>query len=466
MNIRLLFVIIFSYINSSFSQNSEFDFYRGDSDNVSVLGNNENYFFVRKNKYILKKDYKNSLLETFLFENNIPSKEIQLVIQNDIPVIVSRGGGMVWKVTNDTFRRVDNSFDHKMTNQSTVFVRNDTIMKFGGYGYWSSRNFFTYYSEKSNEWEFYSINQLSALPPGVSDVSSTYSNNNFYFSGGLKSDPKFPLSKTINDNVWRFDFTNRTWVDLGTAKFNSNTRGQSLEIGDGRMLFDTNDPLVVLVQDDLKINSKFTDFGKENYNQFGAFIYDYQKNELSTVEQIGPYLEITKAFVANDSIYNYRKNKLIGISLNSLLTKAVRQGAMYVDTKILFDNLTRFTGVALILLFIALLFIYSKNRKRPRLSESGFRFNRVHYPLSENELLILNLIIYNKRVESKTILKKIYDTDLSIAQNNRIKNEAVESLNKKVSNIMGVKNFINSKKSLKDQRMLIYYSNFRKDFVI
>jgi hypothetical protein len=139
---------------------------------------------------------------------------------------------------------------------------------------------------------------------------------------------------------------------------------------------------------------------------------------------------------------------------------------MYVDTKILFDNLTRFTGVALILLFTALLFIYSKNRKRPRLSESGFRFNRVHYPLSENELLILNLIIYNKRVESKTILKKIYHADLSIAQNNRIKNEAVDSLNKKVSSIMGVKNFINSKKSLKDQRMLIYYSNFRKDFVI
>ena len=228
MIIRLFFVLIFSYINASFSQNSEFNFYRGDSETVSVLGNNENYFFVRKNKYILKKDYKNSLLETFLFENNIPSKEIQLVIQNDIPVLVSRGGGMVWKVTNDTFRRADNSFNHKMTNQSTVFVRNDTIMKFGGYGYWSSRNFFTYYSETSNEWEFYSINKLSALPPGVSDVSSTYSNDNFYFSGGLKSDPKFPLTKTINDNVWRFDFTNKTWVDLGTAKFNSNTQGLSL----------------------------------------------------------------------------------------------------------------------------------------------------------------------------------------------------------------------------------------------
>ena len=80
--------------------------------------------------------------------------------------------------------------------------------------------------------------------------------------------------------------------------------------------------------------------------------------------------------------------------------------------------------------------------------------------------MILNLILYNKRVESKTILKKIYDKELSVAQNNRKKIEAVESLNKKVNSIMGVKNFINSKKSLKDQRVLIYYSNFRSDFVL
>ena len=80
--------------------------------------------------------------------------------------------------------------------------------------------------------------------------------------------------------------------------------------------------------------------------------------------------------------------------------------------------------------------------------------------------MVLNLILYNKRVESKLILKKIYDPQLSVAQNNRKKTEAVESLNKKVSSVMGVKKFINSKKSLKDQRLLIYYSNFRSDFVL
>ena len=204
-----------------------------------------------------------------------------------------------------------------------------------------------------------------------------------------------------------------------------------------------------------------------NRTVINTFIYDYQNNEISLIDGLNLSLSIDNGFVANDSLYNYRSDQLIGISTVSLLNNdLIKQGAMYVDTIALFKSLTRFTVVALILLFGVVLFLYSKNRKRPRVSQTGFRFDRVHYPLSVNELIILNLILYNKRVESKLILKSIYDAELSVAQNNRRKIEIVESLNKKVSGIMGVKNFINSKKSLKDQRVLIYYSNFRSDFVL
>ena len=37
--------------------------------------------------------------------------------------------------------------------------------------------------------------------------------------------------------------------------------------------------------------------------------------------------------------------------------------------------------------------------------------------------------------------------------------------NEKVSNVLGIDNFVRSKKSFKDQRMLIYFSNYRKDFL-
>ena len=410
------------------------------------MGNNNSHFYFKKNNYIFKKDYNNILLDSFLFEENIPIKDIKLVFKKDDPIIVSRGGGMIWKVENDSFKRADNSYNHKMTNQSNVFVRNDTIMKFGGYGYWSSRNFFTYYSDTTKEWEYYLINQKGALPPGISAADMTFSNDYFYFSGGIKRDPRAPLGKIINDNVWRFSFSEKIWRDLGTAKFVSSPNEQLLDLGNGRKLS--------------KIESN-------NGTVINTFIYDYPNNEISLINGFNSPISIENGFVANDSLYNYRKNQLIGISTNSLLNNdLIKQGAMYVDTIALFKSLTRFTVVALILLFGVVLFLYSKNRKRPRVSQTGFRFDRVHYPLSVNELMVLNLILYNKRVESKLILKSIYDNELSVAQNNRRKTEIVESLNKKVSGIMGVKNFISSKKSLRDQRVLIYYSNFRSDFVL
>ena len=446
MIIRLLFIVFFSCFNILSSQNTKKDFFIGSSENFEVLGNNNSHFYFKKFNYIFKKDFNNILIDSLLFEENIPNNDIKLVFKKDDPIIVSKGGGMVWEVENDSFKRADNSYNHKMTNQSNVFVRNDTIMKFGGYGYWSSRNFFTYYSEITREWEYYPINQKSTLPPGISNVNMTFSNEYFYISGGLITDQKNPLNKIINDNVWRFSFSEKMWTDLGTAKFASSPNEQLLDLGNGRKL----------------VKNEFN-----NGTVINTFIYDYQNNEISLIDGLNLSLSIDNGFVANDSLYNYRSDQLIGISTNSLLNNdLIKQGAMYVDTIALFKSLTRFTVVALILLFGVVLFLYSKNRKRPRVSQTGFRFDRVHYPLSVNELIILNLILYNKRVESKLILKSIYDAELSVAQNNRRKIEIVESLNKKVSGIMGVKNFINSKKSLKDQRVLIYYSNFRSDFVL
>ena len=440
MKIRLLFFVLFFQTLSLISQS------KGDQSSA-VIGNNDDFFFVRDGINILKKDFNNNTLDSLIFNEKYPSKSFKLVIQNNAPVIVNKGGGMVWKVKNDTFTRVDNSFDHKMTNASSVFIHNDTIMKFGGYGYWSSRNFITYFSKTTKEWEIYSINPNSLLPPGVSSVNYSYINNKgFYFSDGLKSSPKYPLNKTLNEEIWYFDFRNKSWEDLGTSKSKYILESQILKLGNGQMLVGST-------------------YGSAVSND-QVYLYDFINNNIGRLNSFNQIFGIDSAFVANDSLYNYRNNNLIGFDLKSYITESTSEGSLYVDTNALFANLTRFTGVAIILLFIIVLYLYSKNRKRPRLSETGFRFNRVHYPLTEKELSILKLILYNKRVESKIILKEIYDSELSVAQNNRRKVEIVESLNKKVSTTMNINKFINSKKSLKDQRVLIYYSNFRTDFVL
>ena len=75
-------------------------------------------------------------------------------------------------------------------------------------------------------------------------------------------------------------------------------------------------------------------------------------------------------------------------------------------------------------------------------------------------------MVHNKSVDSKALLQAIYDPNLSSPQNNRIKLEVICSLNDKLAKVLDVNKFILSQKSSKDQRMLIYFSNHRKDFVL
>ncbi|USQ03550.1 hypothetical protein [Aquirufa antheringensis] len=80
-------------------------------------------------------------------------------------------GGMVYELRQNELVRIDQSFEHKMQINSASFTFDNRIFKFGGYGFWSARNFFTYFDLNSKEWEAYSPVQGDQIPPGLFDVN-------------------------------------------------------------------------------------------------------------------------------------------------------------------------------------------------------------------------------------------------------------------------------------------------------
>ncbi|MDC1250244.1 type IX secretion system membrane protein PorP/SprF, partial [Flavobacteriaceae bacterium] len=72
---------------------------------------------------------------------------------------------------------------------ASVFLHNDTIFKYGGYGYWSQRNFMTYYNKSSKEWEVYRQNN-TYLPIGSYNGLNFKQKQKVYFFGGSKVDIK------------------------------------------------------------------------------------------------------------------------------------------------------------------------------------------------------------------------------------------------------------------------------------
>jgi hypothetical protein len=405
-------------------------------------------FFLDFDKIIIR-NFKNNISDTLRIDPglNLEINNTKLVFKNKIPYLVSIGSGMVWELMNDSIKRIDNSFGHRMTYRSDVFVKNDTIFKFGGYGFWSARNFFTYFSDTTMEWEFYLIDKNSYLPPGLSHFNSTLVDDSYFVSRGSSIDLHNGTEYVQNNNVWKFDFNKKTWTDLGTSKFISYQDNEFIDIGNGRHLF-------FGIVDNLKGG------GSE------MRILDYNANSIEYYDDASSILAVGSGFFARDTIYNFRNNRFIGISLDDFTNKLSSTSSMYVDANTLFKSLTTVVVIIIIILLFGILFLYNKNRKRPRLVESGFRFDRVFYPLSVAEHKVLTMLLYSKNVNSKLLLNELYDSSLSAAQNNRKKLEIIDSLNQKLERVFKTKDFIRSKKSTQDQRVLIYYTNYRKEFIL
>ena len=76
------------------------------------------------------------------------------------------------------------------------------------------------------------------------------------------------------------------------------------------------------------------------------------------------------------------------------------------------------------------------------------------------------MLLYSKNINSKLLLEELNDSSSIASYNNLKKLEVIDSLNEKISKVFGTKTFIRSKMSTKDENILIYFTNYRKEFVL
>ena len=131
MFLRIFFLLSLFFVCSVSAHQKQLKAVPQDSTRVFFLGTEE----------IIIRDFQNNITDTLHINAglNLEISNTKLVFKKNTPYLVSIGGGMVWELTNDSIKRIDNSFDHKMSIRSDVFVKNDTIFKFGGYSVESER---------------------------------------------------------------------------------------------------------------------------------------------------------------------------------------------------------------------------------------------------------------------------------------------------------------------------------------
>jgi len=357
-------------------------------------------------------------------------------------MVVSIGGGSVYKSINDTLVRIDNSFNHRMTYQSAVFIQNDTIFKFGGYGYWSNRNFMTFYDKKTKEWEYYNTNTI-LTPPPVASIKHSLIDNEFYFLQGDKSINAAKAFRNPNKEIWKFSFIDRKWTNFGLSKLP--LYDSSLKIGDNKFLAKTiNGSLITVSLNENKFNYVDTNQTTFNLNYFNSIVVKdtiYQLSQNNVLIK-APYNQI---FFTSNSVDSTDEN-------------------IYLRSIELFNKLglTTFSLVGLII--ISLIFLKYRRNQRPRIDELGLRYKGVNYKLTKTETQMIMFVLKQKQVPSQLFYDIVENSELSYPQNNKIKNETIKKLNDKLEKILNIKDFIQSRKLEEDGRVLIYYTDHKKLF--
>jgi hypothetical protein len=121
--------------------------------------------------------------------------------------------------SNYQFIRIDSTLHSGSNFGALNWVYKDTLFQFGGTGFWKVRDYMSYFSANTHEWEIY--NSFNSASVSLSDKNSALyfmdeKLGKLYLSNSTKQQD-FPKTLTLIDvdSSIVFDFTKRKWENLG-----------------------------------------------------------------------------------------------------------------------------------------------------------------------------------------------------------------------------------------------------------
>lgn len=407
-------------------------------------------YYYESSKSIIHILYKNKI-ERYTLENDvglISSKEIKNSSEYDLSkfkfvneyTLSSNLGGSILKIKGDSIFRIDNSYEHKMQLGSLEFIRNDTLFRYGGYGFFENRNFFTFYDKKVNGWESLDING-DIIPERISDFIYHFNKDKLYISGGYKFDKFKKDVKYPNLKSYLFDFNSKEWSiigDLKTSVFNS-------------------------IYFPLDENSLI------NFTDGMIHIMDFEQNSIKKFSSNPISKKIESSFFKpfinkNNVVYFELENDVLNIK-STPLGEFISNLKSTENKRIYGVSYWLYSLIILILVIILLLYVVFKKfvNKIIKIGDVFF-YNLKKIKLNEKEKVIFNLLYTSskkrKSVENRIITEFFEDRTLNYGTINRRKNESINTLNNKIKFFLSTnKDVIIRTNSQIDKREINYSIN-------
>ena len=436
---RLLFLIVFIGLNA-FSQKINLGDLRGyQNSSLDTLKQEFHVYMEDRLLTVNLNNFKKHITPLTYEEGLSPSNGYLSLLPiriHDTIYFVSSAGGMVYTIKNDTIKRIDKSFNHGMQYGAQVFEHDDTAFKYGGYGFWSNRDFFTYYDKKQDEWEVYDPINSDITPKGSAFYLSIKNENLFHVFGGSSVNPHNRRQQFKNNEVWTFDFKNSTWQYRG--KHDPIDEHDRIIPFDNRLILIKKNRMTLI---DVQGNSKtIYDNSPISAQAAGMRYANYTNGKFYVIigNSTGAYLNI----VEEEDFFG-KKNGETRFYKN--------QGYWFKKGGILFLIMS---GIILIFWLIKKNFI---NRNKIKLLDNGLRYHLKFTEFDQESMKIIKLLLSENEVHSSSILQIVEKEQYSPAHNERIKVQKINDINIKVATLLRVKeDLITSFKSPQDRRIRLY----------
>jgi len=389
-------------------------------------------YYFESSKSVIHILYKNKI-EQYTLENDIElisSKEIKNLSEYSLSkfkfvneyTLSSRLGGSILKIKGDSIFRIDNSYEHKMQLGSLEFIRNDTLFRYGGYGFFENRNFFTFYDKKVNGWESLNING-DVIPERISAFIYHFNKDKLYISGGYTFDKFKKDIKYKNLKTYLFDFNSKKWSVIG----------------------DLNIPLFNNISFYIDENSLI------NFTDGMIHIMDFEQNSIKkfSTNPISKKIESSffKPFInKNNVVYFELESDVLNIK-STPLGEFISNLKSIENERIYGVSYWLYSLIILILVIIFLVYVVFKKfvNKIIKIGDVFF-YNLKKIKLNEKEKVIFDLLYTSskkrKSVENRIITDFFEDKTLNYGTVNRRKNESINTLNNKI------KVFLNTNKEI------------------
>ena len=427
----------------------DFVFFKSYDNKVHLLKNNIDYVF--ENKTWVKKTLDHHQTERdsliIFFKKGFNNTNFNTINIDNKTYFVLTGGGPVLEFDSNSIIRIDKSVEQRNQYGSALFFHENKIYTYGGYGFWTYKDYLTYFDIYSKQWQRHKFDQKNSfVPKGRMNPIFHKTKDTLYVLGGKASITEQTYVDFVINDAFIIDFVSNTMQPI-----KNQLNLSSLSLWNSNIGFEIED--------------------KKAYANFDGSleVYDFKKNTSTIYDN-----RIFKKKLKNTPVLSYLdffvfikteqdENYLSFVPKEKVLTSTNKTSQIFIFEKnqIPYKTLFALMAAFLISFFFFFLFSYKDYLNKFVLHDYPWLyFSNNKIMINEDQIKIIQLL-EKKGKFSSSELNRILSKKKTYAKSHLtfLRQSFVEKLNSDYNKLTGSKeDLIRSKKNPKDKRQIIYFT--------